>query len=113
MYKMALALNTEENNEEGITFEQFMEGVMNYYGDRYTEEGVRHIFELLDEDGDDCITREAFRKLCQELGMQIDRRGIEEIFKKASSDERVISYKDFEIFMRRDIGKENAARGRR
>ncbi|TNV75455.1 hypothetical protein FGO68_gene4347 [Halteria grandinella] len=109
MYKMAVSLNTAENNEEGVTFEQFIEGVMNYYGDRYTEEGVRHIFELFDEDGDGVITRDAFRKLAQELGVSIDRREIEDIFTKASSDERVISYKDFEIFMRRDIGEQNAA----
>lgn len=61
MFKMVQSMDTPENNEDGMTFEGFMEGVMNYYGDRYTEEGVRHIFELFDEDGDGVITKEAFR----------------------------------------------------
>ena len=60
------------------------------------------IFQLFDEDGDGCITREAFKKLSQELGVAVDRREMDEIFMKASSDQRVISYKDFEVFMKRE-----------
>lgn len=76
---------------------------MSYYGDRYSEEGVRHIFELFDEDGDGCITRDAFKKLASDLGVILDRRELEDIFYKASSDARVISYKDFEVFMKREL----------
>ena len=95
-------MNTPENNQQGISFEEFIQSSMAYYGDRYTELGVHHIFELFDEDGDGVITKDAFRNLAKELGVTIDRREIEDIFKKASSDERVISYKDFELFMKRD-----------
>ena len=76
---------------------------MSYYGDRYSEEGIRHIFDLFDEDGDGVITRDAFRKLAQDLGVAIDRRELDDIFYKAASDARVISYKDFEVFMKREI----------
>ncbi len=76
---------------------------MAYYGDRYSEEGVRHIFELFDEDNDGEITRDAFRKLAMELGVSLDRRELDEIFYKASSDARVISYRDFETFMKREL----------
>ena len=103
---MICSLNTPENNlDGGLTFELFIEGVMHYYGDRYSEEGVRHIFQLFDEDGDGCITKEAFKKLAGEIGVVLDFREIENIFSKASSDERVISFTDFALFMKRDIGE--------
>ena len=63
IYAMIRSLNTPENNAEGLNFDQFITLIMNYYGDRYSEEGIRHIFELFDEDGDGVITRDAFRKL--------------------------------------------------
>lgn len=103
MYLMVKSMNTYDNNAEGLSFDQFLTLVMSYYGDRYSEEGVRHIFELFDEDGDGEITRDAFRKLATELGVQLDRRELDEIFYKASSDARVISYRDFEIFMKREL----------
>jgi hypothetical protein len=37
------------------------------------------------------------------LGVAIDRRELDDIFYKAASDARVISYKDFEVFMKREI----------
>ena len=78
---------------------------MQYFGDRYSEEGVRHIFSLFDEDGDGVITKEAFKKMAAELNIAIDFREVEDIFTKASSDERVISFADFALFMKRDLNQ--------
>jgi len=103
MYLMIKSMNTVDNNQEGLSFDQFLALVMAYYGDRYSEEGIRHIFELFDEDNDGEITRDAFRKLASELGVSLDRRELDEIFYKASSDARVISYLDFETFMKREL----------
>jgi len=103
MYKMVLSMNTPENNQEGITFDMFINYSMTYYGDRYTEEGVRHIFELFDEEGKGVISKDSFRKLAQQLGVAIDKRELDDIFMKASSDARYISYRDFEVFMKREV----------
>jgi Ca2+-binding EF-hand superfamily protein len=103
IYQMIKSFNIPENNAEGVTFDQFMTLVNTYYGDRYSEEGIRHIFDLFDEDGDGVITRDAFRKLALDLGVAVDRRELDDIFYKASSDARVITYKDFEVFMKREV----------
>ena len=41
--------------------------------------------------------------MANELGVALDRRELDEIFYKASSDARVISYRDFETFMKREL----------
>jgi Ca2+-binding EF-hand superfamily protein len=43
--------------------------VLDYYSDRYTEDGIRQIFALFDEDGDGKITKDAFKKLGLEIGV--------------------------------------------
>ena len=107
MYAMIQSMSTQEANQDGISFDLFIMNVLNYFGDRYSEDGLRHIFSLFDEDGDGVINRGAFKKMAEELGVRIDRREMEDIFMKASSDERVITYKDFEVFMKREaeVGK--------
>lgn len=36
---------------------------MSYYSDRYSKEGISHIFELFDEEGVGYLTRDSIRKL--------------------------------------------------
>lgn len=63
IYKLLLSMNTSENNTEGVNFDQFMNLTLAYYSDRYTREGITHIFQLFDEDNIGCITRDSFSKM--------------------------------------------------
>ena len=100
------SIDTQENNQDGgLTYDQFIEAVMQYFGDRYSEDGVRHIFSLFDEDGDGVITKDAFKKIAAECNIAVDFREVEDYFTKASSDERVISFADFALFMKRDLNQ--------
>ena len=102
MYTLIESMSTSENNLEGLNFEQFMSLTITYYSDRYTREGIKHIFELFDEDGLGCITRDSMRKFALQLGIFLNKDDMDEIFEKASGDGKVISYEDFEFFMRKD-----------
>ncbi len=42
------------------------------------------------------------RKMANQLGIFINRDDLDSMFEKASSDGKVISYDDFEFFMKKD-----------
>jgi centrin-1 len=104
IYKLILSMNTVDNNLEGLNFDQFMNLTIQYYSDRYTREGIKHIFELFDEEGLGYITRDTLRKVIFQLGMALNKDELDEIFDKASTDSerKVITYDDFEFFMKKD-----------
>ncbi len=102
MYSLISSMNTNDNNLDGLSFEQFMQLAIAYYSDRYTREGIKHIFQLFDEDGMGVITRESMRKMANQLGIFLNKDDLDDMFEKASSDGKVISYDDFEFFMRKD-----------
>ena len=102
IFKLLLSMDTQENNTEGLNFEQFMSFTISYYSDRYTREGIHHIFELFDEEGMSCITRDSMRKFAMQIGVFLNKDELDDIFEKASKDGKVISYEDFEFFMKKD-----------
>lgn len=79
-----------------------MQLAITYYSDRYTRDGIKRIFQLFDEDNNGVITRDSFRKVANSIDVFLNKEELDEIFEKASTDGRVISYDDFEFFMRKD-----------
>ena len=49
MYALVESMCTEENSNDGLSFDQFMQLVNTYYSDRYSREGIKRIFQLFDE----------------------------------------------------------------
>ena len=78
---------------------------LSYYSDRYTRDGIKNIFQLFDEDNLGVITRDSFRKIAATIDIFLNREDLDDIFLKASSDKKVISYEDFEFFMKKTDGR--------
>ena len=93
---------TTDNIKDKLSFEQFMQLAIAFYSDRYNREGVKKIFLLFDEDGHGYISRDGLRKFASELEIFLSKEELDDIFMKASSDGKVISYEDFEFFMRKE-----------
>lgn len=102
IYTLIKTMTTPDNMHDGLSFEQFMQLSITYYSDRYTREGIKHIFQLFDEDGLGVISRDSMRKMATQLGIFLNKDDLDLMFEKASSDGKVISYDDFEFFMKKD-----------
>ena len=63
IYLLIKSINTKDNNLEGVNFEQFLNQCSNYYSDRYSREGIEHIFQLFDEEGQGYLTRDNVRTM--------------------------------------------------
>ena len=102
VYTLVKSMATPDNMNEGLSFEQFMQLSITYYSDRYTRDGIIRIFQLFDEDGQGVITRDSMRKMATQLGLFLNKDDLDLMFLKASTDGKVITYDDFEFFMKKD-----------
>ncbi|CDW76975.1 ef hand family protein [Stylonychia lemnae] len=105
IYACIQSMCTKGKNDDKLNYDKFMEYTYAYYSDRYTREGLKNIFQLFDEDNIGVITRESFRKFAATIDIFLNREDLDEVFRKASTDNKVISYEDFEFFMKKTDGK--------
>eukprot|EP00347_Sterkiella_histriomuscorum_P003994 403362156 len=102
MYYLIQSMCTPDNIQDGLSYDQFMTLTYAYYSDRYSRDGIKRIFQLFDEENLGVITRNSFKRMADQLEIFLNKDDMDDIFLKASSDGSVISYDDFEFFMRRD-----------
>ena len=85
-----------------MTYEEFVQYAIFFFTQRYHEEGLKYIFQILDTDGNGSLDRQEFDDACIRGGINLFKEQIDEIFTKASSDGKVIKFSDFCFFMRKE-----------
>ena len=50
IYEMVKSLDTDYNNELGMTFEEFLDQACDFFNNRNSHEGISRIFQLFDND---------------------------------------------------------------
>uniref|UniRef100_A0A7S3FV94 EF-hand domain-containing protein n=1 Tax=Strombidium rassoulzadegani TaxID=1082188 RepID=A0A7S3FV94_9SPIT len=91
----------EFSGTESMTYQEFVQYAIFFFSQRYHEEGLCYIFQLLDIDNNGCLDKREFDEACQRAGLNnVFKEKIDEIFEKASSDGKFIKFSDFAFFMR-------------
>ena len=91
---MIAELDTEEN-QNGITFEQFLEAITRKLGDKETREGINRIFDLFDDDKTGSINLRNMKRVAKELGEVLTAEELKEILSRAASNGEEITREDF------------------
>lgn len=91
---MIASLDTEEN-QKGVTFDQFLDSITQKLGDRETHEGINRIFDLFDDDKTGTISLMNLKRVTKELGETLSLEELKEILSRAAGNGEEISREDF------------------
>ncbi len=94
IYQMVMELDTEEHRD-GMTFEQFLEGLTNPQEDRKSRVGINKIFDQFVEGKSETIGLEQLEAVAKELGETFTRAELSALLKAAGSNEKTITRDDF------------------
>ena len=96
IYSIFDDLDTEESENNGVTFEQLIEAINKKLGNRNTKEGARKIFELfVDKNDSQTITLHALKKAANEFGQKMTNEQLKELFEKASRNGNELTFDEF------------------
>ena len=96
IYSIFDDLDTEEAENNGVTFKQLIEAINKKLGNRNTKEGARKIFELfVDKKGSQTITLHALKKAANEFGQKMTNEQLKELFEKASRNGNELTFDEF------------------
>ena len=96
IYSIFDDLDTEESENNGVTFEQLIEAINKKLGNRNTKEGARKIFELfVDKKDSQTITLHALKKAVNEFGQKMTNEQLKELFEKASRNGNELTFDEF------------------
>ena len=96
IYTIISELDTEENQKNGVTFDQLIEAIENKLGNKTTKEETRKIFDLfVDKKGSQTLTMHAFKKAANQFGQRMTNEQIKELFEKASKNGKELTFDEF------------------
>ena len=96
IYSIFDELDTEEAENNGVTFEQLIEAINRKLGNKNTKEGARKIFELfVDKKDSQTITLHALKKAANEFGQKMTHEQLKELFEKASKNGNELTFDEF------------------
>jgi Ca2+-binding EF-hand superfamily protein len=92
----------EFSGTEGMTYDEFVQYAIFFFTQRYHEEGLKYIFQLLDRQSKGWLSKEDFDEACSRAGLYVLKDKIDEVFEKAASDGERLRFSDFAFFMRKE-----------
>ena len=95
-----ITLANENSGTSSMTYEELMAYAQFFFSQRENNEGLAYIFQLIDTDRKGYIDKRQFVNVSSQLGLDFTREQIDEIYKKASSDGRILKFSEFSFFMR-------------
>ena len=96
IYSIFDELDTEEAENNGVTFEQLIEAINKKLGNKNTKEGAKKIFELfIDKKDSQTITLHALKKAANEFGQKMTNEQLKELFEKASRNGNELTFDEF------------------
>jgi Ca2+-binding EF-hand superfamily protein len=79
----------------GIDFDNFLQAINDKLGDKESEEGLRRIFGLFLEDGQETITVSSLKKIAKELGENMSHEDLVDMLARASSNGVELTFTEF------------------
>lgn len=86
-------------NSSGINFDQFLDAITAWLGNKETKEGIYRIFELFDDDKSNTINIHNLRRVAKELGETMGTDELKEMLERAASNGDEITFEDFYFIM--------------
>ena len=100
------SINTPEHNETGITFEYFIDYLIQSYNSN-EREALKKRFELFDFESKGYIDFERIIQISDELGVGLLKEEALLMFERASSDKEKITFDDFYFTMTQNTSAQN------
>ena len=97
---MVKSLSNPENNELGLTFDEFLDAAATFFNQRESHEGLSRIFKLFDNQESGRLTKQDMRRISNELDLYLKTEEIDLIFSRAATDGEFITLDDFMFHMR-------------
>jgi Ca2+-binding EF-hand superfamily protein len=83
IFQLIAEMDTPEVAKKGgIDFDNFLQAINDKLGDKESEEGLRRIFGLFLEDGQDTITVSSLKKIAKELGENMSHEDLVDMLAK-------------------------------
>ena len=96
IYSIICELDTEEAENNGVTFDELIRAISNKIGNKNSREGVRQIFDLfVDKKGDQTITLQALKKAANQFGEKMTNEQLKELLEKASRNGNELTFDEF------------------
>jgi Ca2+-binding EF-hand superfamily protein len=104
LYRIMKELDTPEN--ETIDFPLFANHIINAITDKYSEDGIRTIFNLfVDDPKEDTVSIINLKKIIEELGEKPSQQEIDRLLEIKGSVNAKLTFDEFLDFMRRVYGE--------
>ena len=104
LYRIMKELDTPEN--ETIDFPLFANHIVNAITDKYSEDGIRTIFNLfVDDPKEDTVSIINLKKIIEELGEKPSQQEIDRLLEIKGSVNAKLTFDEFLDFMRRVYGE--------
>ena len=104
LYRIMKELDTPEN--ETIDFPLFANHIVNAITDKYSEDGIRTIFNLfVDDPREDTVSIINLKKIIEELGEKPSQQEIDRLLEIKGSVNAKLTFDEFLDFMRRVYGE--------
>ena len=106
IYKIIADLDTPDNdNNGGVTFDEFVETINNKLGDKESREGIEKLFNLFIDDANvNTINLENLKKIAKELGEQMSGDELKDMLERASNNGDELTFEEFyDIMTKRSI----------
>jgi len=104
LYRIMKELDTPEN--ETIDFPLFANHIINAITDKYSEDGIRTIFNLfVDDPREDTVSIINLKKIIEELGEKPSQQEIDRLLEIKGSVNAKLTFDEFLDFMRRVYGE--------
>lgn len=92
----------DKKNNKLISFDEYMEIMIDAQGKKTPEEEMKKAFEILCEEGRDKITLKSLQKICVDLGENITKEELEEMITEADKDQdEEVGEQDFIAIMKK------------
>ena len=88
-------LDKLDKYKKPLTFEQYMDVMMDKNEEKDPEIEMRKAFKVLCEDGTDKITLKSLSKICADLGEKISDEELQEMINEANKEEEEVGEEDF------------------
>ncbi|OMJ92382.1 hypothetical protein SteCoe_4823 [Stentor coeruleus] len=86
-------------SDEPITLDVFIKHLQNSKGDRKTKEGVKKVFELIDN-GEGKVTFDCLKNMCKELSETLTDEQIQDAIDKIAPETKSITMEQFQALLK-------------
>ncbi len=91
-----MILEMDEDGNGIIEFEEFLSMMTHNIGDKYSQDELQKVFDILDHDKTKDINYKNLQKIADELGEKMTKDEIKEMIKRSDIDQDgIMSFHDF------------------